>query len=114
MIKSAGILAGGLFNTTVGGTGTVAVNVVGKAMLLDCSQQPVYVDPNSAVCWSATLTPGVHKSMHLGSMLRGGSGEAIQFAFHGPGFVIVQSFEWQPAQKEGGGGVIDTALNLFT
>jgi uncharacterized protein (AIM24 family) len=114
MIKSAGILAGGLFNTTVGGTGTVAVSVVGKAMLLDCSQQPVYVDPNSAVCWSAALTPGVHKSMHLGSMLRGGSGEAIQFAFHGPGFVIVQSFEWRPAQKEGGGGVINTALDFFT
>jgi uncharacterized protein (AIM24 family) len=114
MIKSAGILAGGLFNTTVGGTGTVAVSVVGKAMLLDCSQQPVYVDPNSAVCWSATLKPGIHKSMHLGSMLRGGSGEAVQFAFHGPGFVIVQSFEWRPPQKEGGGGLLDTAADFFT
>lgn len=114
MIRSAGILTGGLFNTTVNGAGTVALTVVGKAMLLDCSQHPVYVDPNSVVCWSAALTPGVHKSMHLGSMLRGGSGEAVQFAFHGQGFVIVQAYEWKPAQNEGGGGVLNTALDFFT
>lgn len=115
MIRSAGILAGGLFNTTVTGQGTVAITVVGKATLFDCSQQPVYVDPNSVVCWSANLRPGVHKSMHLGSMLRGGSGEAVQFAFHGPGFVIVQSYEWRPVSSEGGGGgLLDTAADFFT
>ena len=49
-IKGVGMLGGsGLFNTTVGGTGTVAVTSVGKPVVFDCSQQPVYVDPNSAV-----------------------------------------------------------------
>ncbi len=115
MIRSAGMLTGGLFNTTLNGTGTVAVSVVGKAMLLDCSQQPVYVDPNSTVCWSGSLKPGVHKSMHLGSMLRGGSGEAVQLEFHGPGFVIVQAYEWHPVKEEGGGGgILDTAADFFT
>lgn len=93
-VKGAGIMTGGLFNTTVGGTGTVALTSVGKPMVFDCSQQPVYVDPNSSVCWSANLTPTVHNSMNMGSMLRGGSGEAVQYVFHGPGFVVVQAYEW--------------------
>ena len=39
-------------------------------------------------------------------MLRGGSGEAFQYAFHGPGFVVVQAYEWTAAAqgKSGGGG----------
>lgn len=94
--KGAGIATGGLFNTTVGGAGTVAINVVGKPMVLDCSQQPTFVDPQAAVCWSANLTPGVQNSMNVSSLLRGGSGEAIQYAFHGPGFVVVQAYEWKP------------------
>jgi uncharacterized protein (AIM24 family) len=46
--------------------------------------------------------------MNMRSMLRGGTGEAFQYAFHGPGFVIVQPSEWsaaaQQAQSAGGGG----------
>ena len=99
-IKGVGVLGGsGLFNTTVGGTGTVAVTSVGKPVVFDCSQQPVFVDPNSAVMWSATLTPGVHSSMNMGSMLRGGSGEAVQYVFHGPGFVVAQAYEWGPTNQ---------------
>ena len=94
--KGAGIATGGLFNTTVGGTGTVAVVVVGQPVVLDCSRQPTYVDPQAAVCWSGNLAPGVHSSMNVSSMLRGGSGEAIQYVFHGPGFVVVQAYEWRP------------------
>ena len=93
--KGAGIATGGLFNTTVGGSGMVAINVVGKPVVLDCSQQPTFVDPQAAVCWSANLTPGVQSSMNVSSLLRGGSGEAIQYAFHGPGFVVVQAYEWK-------------------
>ena len=48
MFVGAGIATGGLFNTTVGGTGTVAVNVVGRPVVLDCSQQPTFVDPQAA------------------------------------------------------------------
>jgi uncharacterized protein (AIM24 family) len=44
--------------------------------------------------------------MNVRSMLRGGSGEAFQYAFQGPGFVVVQPSEWMgaPAQQQGGGG----------
>ena len=102
--KGAGMASGGFFNTTVGGTGTVAINVVGKPVVLDCSQQPTYVDTQAAVCWSVNLVPGVHSSLNMKSMLRGGSGEAFQYAFHGPGFVVVQAYEWVAAAQSGGSG----------
>jgi uncharacterized protein (AIM24 family) len=102
--KGAGIAGGGLFNTTVTGTGTVAINVVGKPVVLDCSQQPTYVDTQAAVCWSANLVPGINNTMNMKSMLRGGSGEAFQYAFHGPGFVAVQAYEWVPTQGQSSGG----------
>jgi uncharacterized protein (AIM24 family) len=93
-VKGAGMMSGGLFNTTVSGTGTVALCTVGKPVVLDCSQQPTYVDVQAAVAWSANLVPNVVSSMNFKSLLRGGSGEAFQYAFHGPGFVVVQPYEF--------------------
>lgn len=98
--KGAGILAGGLFNTTVTGQGTIALCTVGKPVLLDCSQQPTYVDTQACVAWSANLVPQVVNSMKMSSLIRGGSGEAFQYAFHGPGFVVVQPFEWTPPSAQ--------------
>jgi uncharacterized protein (AIM24 family) len=98
--KGAGILSGGLFNTTVTGQGTVALCTVGKPVLLDCSQQPTYVDTQACVAWSANLVPQVVNSMKMSSLIRGGSGEAFQYAFHGPGFVVVQPFEWTPPSAQ--------------
>ncbi len=105
-VKGAGMMAGGLFNTTVTGTGTVALCTVGRPVVLDCSQQPTYVDVQACVAWSSHLVPDVVSSMKMKSMLRGGSGEAFQYAFHGPGFVVVQPSEWAPVTqgKSGGGG----------
>ena len=99
-VKGAGILAGGLFNTTVHGQGTVALCTVGKPVLLDCSQQPTYVDTQACVAWSANLVPQVVNSMKMSSLIRGGSGEAFQYAFHGPGFVVVQPYEWKPVNTQ--------------
>jgi len=101
-VKGAGMMAGGLFNTTVTGTGTVALCTVGKPVVLDCSQQPTFVDVQAAVAWSSDLVPTVVSSMKMSSMLRGGSGEAFQYSFHGPGFVVVQPYEFvAPSTKSG-------------
>ncbi|RYU10225.1 AIM24 family protein [Nocardioides iriomotensis] len=109
-VKGAGMMAGGLFNTTISGTGTAALCTVGKPVVLDCAQQPTYVDVQAAVAWSANLVPNVVSSMNVKSMLRGGSGEAFQYAFHGPGFVVVQPYEFvAPSSGSGsssGGSVI--------
>ena len=106
-VKGAGVMAGGLFNTTVSGTGTVALCTVGHPVVLDCSAQPTYVDVQACVAWSSNLVPNVVSSVNVKSLLRGGSGEAFQYAFHGPGFVVVQPSEWSPmtqGQTRGGGG----------
>lgn len=92
-VKGAGVLAAGAFNMKLSGTGKVAVATDGQPMLLDTTHQPTYVDMDAAVAWSANLTPQIVTSMNFKSMLRGGSGEAAQLAFHGPGFVIVQPSE---------------------
>jgi uncharacterized protein (AIM24 family) len=112
--KGAGVLAGGLFNTTVSGEGMVAMHTMGKPVVLDCSQQPTYVDTQACVAWSANLTPSMVSSMKFKSMLRGGSGEAFQYAFHGQGFVVVQADEWEqpPSSSSGGpGGLIGDLLS---
>ena len=116
-VKGAGVMSGGLFNTTVTGTGSVALCTVGHPVVLDCSAQPTYVDVQAAVAWSAGLVPQVVNSMNMKSMLRGGSGEAFQYAFHGPGFVVVQPSEWTTDPTSGGssggsgGGLIDSIFS---
>jgi uncharacterized protein (AIM24 family) len=106
-VQGAGVLAGGAFNTVLNGHGTVVLTSDGTPMLLDCSRQPTYVDMQAAVAWSANLAPQVVSSMNVKSLLRGGSGEAMQFAFHGPGFVVVQPSEGLPlggSSGSSGGG----------
>lgn len=108
-VQGVGMMSGGLFNTVVTGQGTAALVTVGQPVVLDCSQQPTYVDVQAAVAWSAGLVPQVVSSMNMRSMLRGGTGEAFQYAFNGPGFVVVQPSEWSAAQQQsgqpqGGGG----------
>ena len=102
-VKGAGMMSGGLFNTTISGTGTVALCTVGKPVVLDCASQPTFVDVQAAVAWSANLVPQVVSSLNVKSMLRGGSGEAFQYSFHGPGFVVVQPHEWVPPTNQSGG-----------
>jgi uncharacterized protein (AIM24 family) len=108
-VQGAGMMAGGLYNTVLQGTGTVALHAVGQPVILDCSSQPTYVDVQSAVAWSANLVPQVVSSMNMRSMLRGGTGEAFQYAFHGKGFVVVQPSEWAQApsaQQQANGGLL--------
>ncbi|MET4668294.1 uncharacterized protein (AIM24 family) [Streptomyces sp. PvR018] len=54
--------------------------------------QPAYVDTDmdAVVGWSQQLTTTLHRSRSVGSMVRGGSGEAVQLMLQGEGFVIVQ------------------------
>jgi uncharacterized protein (AIM24 family) len=51
------------------------------------------------VGWTARLHTSLHRSQSIGSMLRGGSGEAIQLKLEGEGVVVVRPSEVTP-QKE--------------
>ena len=115
-VQGAGIMSGGLYNLVLSGHGQVALTSDGPPMLLDCSQQPTFVDVQAAVAWSANLTPQVRSSMNVKSLLRGGSGEAFQYAFHGPGFVVVQPSESEVGgtqPQQGGNGAGGIVGNLF-
>lgn len=96
MLANAGMMTGGLFNLELGGHGTVAVSSDGPPMVLDCSVQPTFVDPQAAICWSQNLQPTIKNDFKMGSLIGRGSGESFQLAFHGPGFVVVQPSEGAP------------------
>src|SRR5699024_7678024 len=96
-LGGAGFMAGGLFNLFLQGHGMVAVTSDGPPMLLDCSQQPTYVDPQAAVCWSANLQPQIKNDFKMGSLIGRSSGGSFQRGFHGPGFAVVQPSEGMPA-----------------
>ena len=93
-IKSGvmGMVAGGLFNTTLTGSGKVALLSWGTPVVLQVDQ-PTFVDTNCVIAWSTSLQVDVHSSLKAGAMIGRGSGEAFQMAFSGSGFVVVQPGE---------------------
>jgi uncharacterized protein (AIM24 family) len=87
-----GLVAGGLFNTTISGSGLAAVTSWGQPVVLEVNE-PTYVDVNCAIAWSTSLDVSIHSSFKAGSIIGRGSGEAFQMKFEGKGFVIVQPGE---------------------
>ncbi|MER7762601.1 AIM24 family protein [Streptomyces sp. NPDC097619] len=93
-VKGAGAAGGGLFNSVFTGHGKLAVICDGNPIVIPVTPDlPVYVDTDAVVGWSARLTTGLHRSQSVGSMIRGGSGEAVQLMLQGEGFVIVRPSE---------------------
>lgn len=92
-VQGAGVMSGGLFNTTIGGTGWVAVHTHGAPVMLDAGRAPTFADGDAAVAWSTSLQVGINRTMKAGALIGRGSGEAMQMAFQGQGFVLVQSSE---------------------
>jgi len=92
-VKGGSIATGGLFNTTLRGTGWVALTTDGPPVVLDAAEAPTYADTNAVVAWSANLQTQLKTSFKAGALIGRGSGEALQVAFHGHGFVIVQPSE---------------------
>lgn len=92
-VQGAGIMTGGLFNTTLRGTGWVAVTTAGPPVVLNAAEAPTYADTNAVVAWSASLQTTLKTSFKAGALIGRGSGEAVQVAFAGYGFVIVQPSE---------------------
>lgn len=94
MRKIAGVLAGGLFNVKVEGTGMVAFTTHYEPLtLLVEPGDAVYTDPNATVAWSGHLTPDFVTDVSLKTLFGRGSGESVQMKFEGSGFVVVQPFE---------------------
>ncbi|MFC9745447.1 AIM24 family protein [Streptomyces niveus] len=101
-VKGAGMTGGGLFNSLFNGYGKLAIICEGTPIVIPVSAQaPVYVDTDAVVGWSAQLNTSLHRSQSMGSMIRGGSGEAVQLMLQGEGFVIVRPSELTPTKASG-------------
>jgi uncharacterized protein (AIM24 family) len=92
-VKGGSIATGGLFNTTLRGTGWVALTTDGPPVVLNAAEAPTFADTNAVVAWSANLQTQLKTSFKAGALIGRGSGEALQVSFHGQGFVIVQPSE---------------------
>ncbi|WP_442505771.1 AIM24 family protein [Novipirellula sp. SH528] len=94
MKKMTAMLAGGLFNIRLEGTGMVAVTTHYDPLTLPVSpSHPVITDPNATVLWSGNIEPELKTDVQWKTFLGRGSGESVQLRFQGNGFVVVQPYE---------------------
>ncbi|MEU9752486.1 AIM24 family protein [Streptomyces althioticus] len=100
-VKGAGVTGGGLFNSVFTGHGKLGLVCEGSPLVIPVTpQSPVYVDTDAVVGWTAGLSTSLHRSQSLGSMLRGGSGEAVQLVLQGQGHVVVRPSEAPPHKAQ--------------
>jgi uncharacterized protein (AIM24 family) len=105
---AGGLLAGGLFNVSLKGTGFVALLSDGPPVLLDVGEAPTFADPQAAITWSSGVRTSMKTDINVKTLIGRGSGETIQVAFEGSGWVLVQPSEGRvsggPLGGSGGGG----------
>lgn len=102
MRKVAALLAGGLFNVRFEGSGLVAITSHYEPVTLKVSPgNPVFTDANATIAWSGTLQPELKTDVSFKTFLGRGSGESLQMAFAGEGFVVVQPYEEVYLQGKG-------------
>ena len=90
---TAGMLAGGLFNIHLSGTGPVALVSDGEPVRLNVADAPTFADPQAAIAWSGGVTTNLKTDFQAKSLVGLGSGESIQVGFSGDGWVLVQPSE---------------------
>ncbi|MDW7775360.1 MAG: AIM24 family protein [Methanosarcinales archaeon] len=92
--KVAGLMSGGLFNVKLKGTGMVAITTHYDPLTLKVTpEKPVFTDPNATVAWSGNLQPDLKTDVSLKTFVGRSSGESLQMAFKGDGFVVIQPYE---------------------
>lgn len=88
-----GMMAGGLFNTTLKGAGIIAITSIGTPIVIPVQGGGVFADVNSIIAWSTGLNVSIKSSFKAKSMIGLGSGESFQMAFEGNGYIVVQPGE---------------------
>jgi uncharacterized protein (AIM24 family) len=104
-----GMMAGGLYNMTLRGTGYCAVLTDGNPIVFDVSQGQTFADAQAVVLWTSGVQMGIKSDVNMKTLIGKGSGETIQMSFSGQGFVMVQPSEGKvmgttPGQGGAGGG----------
>jgi len=109
----AGALAGGLFNMELRGTGWVSILSDGPPVLLNVASAPTFADAQSAITWSSGVSVGLKTDFKMKNLMGRGSGESLQLAFSGQGWVLVQPSEGRvlPVSSGSGGSGLGGLLN---
>jgi uncharacterized protein (AIM24 family) len=110
---ASGVMGGGLFNTSLAGTGWVAILSDGPPVLLNVASAPTFADAQAAITWSSGITTSIKTDVNLKTLIGRGSGETIQMAFSGQGWVLVQPSEGRvsgAAGGSGGGGLLGNVM----
>jgi uncharacterized protein (AIM24 family) len=113
MQGASGMMGGGLFNTELKGTGWVAILSDGPPVLLNVASAPTFADAQAAITWSSGVSTSIKADVNLKSLIGRSSGETIQMAFAGQGWVLVQPSEGRiaAAPTASGGGGLGSLLN---
>jgi uncharacterized protein (AIM24 family) len=96
---ASGMMGGGLFNTSLNGTGWVAILSDGPPVLLNVASAPTFADAQA--------------DFKAKNLIGRGSGESIQMAFQGQGWVLVQPSEGRVAVTGAQGGATGGIGNLL-
>ena len=96
---TAGVLAGGLFNIHLRGTGLVALISDGEPVKLDVAEAPTFADPQAAIAWSGGVSTSLKTEMQAKTLIGMGSGESFQLGFSGEGWLLVQPSEGRPIPR---------------
>jgi uncharacterized protein (AIM24 family) len=102
--RGAGAMAGGYTNMSLQGTGWVAIVSNGPPVLLNVAQAQTFVDPQAAITWSSGVQTSFKTDFKMKDLVGKGSGEQVQLAFSGQGWVLVQPSEGTVKAAAGGGG----------
>lgn len=91
---AAGLAGGGGFsNVELKGTGWVAILSDGPPVLLDVASKPTFADAQAAITWSDGVDASFKTDYKMKDLIGKSSGETIQLAFTGQGWVLVQPSE---------------------
>jgi uncharacterized protein (AIM24 family) len=103
----SGMLAGGLFNVVLSGSGTVALVSDGPPLLLEVEGGETYADPQAAITWSSGLRTAIKTDVGFKTLTGRASGETIQMSFSGDGWLLIQPSEGfvEGAQERAGGAL---------
>ena len=107
---ASGFVSGGLYNTALTGSGWVAIVSDGPPVLLNTGEAPTFADPSAAITWASSVQTSIKTDIKLKNFIGKSSGESIQMAFAGQGWVLVQPSEGRinavGAGGSGSGGLL--------
>src|SRR5918993_3464232 len=92
---ASSMMGAGMYNLELRGTGWVAILSDGPPVLLNVAQAPTFADAQAAITWSSGVSTSIKTDFKMKNLIGRSSGEAIQMAFGGQGWVLVQPSEGQ-------------------